>query len=124
MKKVMLFEEFINENTLTKGVFAGYDEIKNKVVIPLEDIDISKYELDNYKMPKTTVGIGFELNKSFKFQYGFFDMYILNGKLCVLVNKKGKFHLNVNIKNGNYTLEDFIENIKNASLVYLERLMN
>jgi hypothetical protein len=127
MKHIKLFEEFLNESLneelVSKGLFKGFEQLKNKVSIPL-GIDPISYNISRVDIPKATVGIGLELNKNFKFPYDYFDIDILKNELCVLVNNKGKSRLKVNIEKGNYTLNDFIGKVKDASIAYLERLNN
>lgn len=109
------------KNFLTKGIFKGFEQLKNKVLIPL-GIEPKIYNIGISDMTKATVGIGLELNKNFKFPYDYFDINILKNELCILINDKGKKRLKVNIENGNYTFDDFMSKIKNASIIYLERL--
>jgi hypothetical protein len=121
MKHIPTFEDFLNEEILTKGIFKGFEQLKNKVSIPL-GIETKIYNIGLSDMPKATVGIGLELNKNFKFPYDHFDINILKNELCILINDKGKKRLKVNIEKGNYTFDDFISKIKNASIIYLERV--
>jgi len=89
MKHIPTFEEFLNEEILTKGIFKGFEQLKNKVSIPL-GIETKIYNIGLSDMPKATVGIGLELNKNFKFPYDHFDINILKNELCILINDKGK----------------------------------
>jgi hypothetical protein len=119
MKKL---SEFLNENltTVTKGVFKGLEQYKDKVLVSL-DYKASDANLDNWQMPKHTVGFGLELNKSFKFPYDCFNLVVSDGLVYMVLTKIGKRRLRVNIENDRYTMDDFLSAIKSSWNTYINR---
>lgn len=113
---------FLNEGlkTVSKGTFKGYEQWKDRVLVPL-DYKASDVGLDKWTMPKHTVGFGFELNKSFKLPYDCFDLMIVDDQVYMALNSNGKRRLRVNTENGHYTMDDFLSAIKSSWKMYIDR---
>jgi hypothetical protein len=114
--------EYLNENLtkVAKGTFKGFEQYKDKVLVSLE-YKASDANLDNWGMPKHTVGFGFELNKTFKFPYDCFNLVITDGNVYMVLTQTGKRRLRVNTENGNYTMDDFLSKIKSIWKIYINR---
>jgi len=106
---------------ITKGVFKGFYKFKNKIVIPL-NVPASNNGLDSYKMPKFSVAVGFELAKNFsKMSYDTFNLAIKDDEIVLLLTPLGQRIIKVNVESNNYTLQYFIDTIKQSVNTVLNR---
>ncbi len=128
MKNLHTFEEFLNESLnesitgttiISKGLFKGYSQWKDRLLIPL-NIKSSDVKLDKYQMAKATVGFGFEFNKIFKFPYDCYDLMIIDDEIYMAINNNGKKRLKVNIESNNYTMDDFLSKLEISTKNYFK----
>jgi hypothetical protein len=117
MKKVKLFNKFLNENLneakFSRGLFKGFEKVKNKVAIPFNKA--SDYNIDNQSMAYFSMMVIFAFNNQLgdlKMRHDSFMTWIIDDKIVVLLSPKAKSLLTFKIKDkGYFTLDDFISRL-------------
>ena len=122
-EKIKINDEYADGGVteMTKGFYKGYSKFKDKIIIPL-GVSASQNGLDRYKMPKTTVGVGFILAKKMKkMSYQTFDLAIKDDEIVLLLTPLGQRTIKVNVELKNYTFDFVINAVKESLKEYLSK---
>jgi len=89
----------LNEELVTEG---------NKVTIPLG----IKTSQSSQTLPKLTVQVGLELNKTMQFTHNYFDIGIKNGQFILILTQKGAYSVSVRSKKDPNYIDTLVSAIK------------